>query len=75
MNDIIYNELCIGIVLNASWGKLLNIVIKLENVGARGVILGCTEIGLLIKQGETTVKLFDTALIHAKKAALASIGG
>ena len=75
INNIIYNELCLGIVSDDSKEKLLNIVIKMENAGARGVILGCTEIGLLIKQGDTTVKLFDTALIHAKKAALISIGG
>jgi len=75
MNDIIYNELCLGIVSDVSREKLLNIVIKLENSGARGIILGFTEIGLLIKQGETTVILFDTVLIHAKKAALVSIGG
>lgn len=74
INDIIYNELCLGIVSDDSKEKLLNIVIKMENAGARGVILGCTEIGLLIKQGDTTVKLFDTALIHAKKAVLVSIG-
>jgi len=74
INNIIYNELCLGIVSDDSKEKLLNIVIKMENAGARGVILGCTEIGLLIKQGDTTVKLFDTALIHAKKAVLVSIG-
>ena len=42
--------------------------------GVQGVILGCTEIGLLIKQDDTDIPLFDTTLIHAKNAALISIG-
>ena len=43
--------------------------------GAQGVILGCTEIGLLVKDGDTEVPLFDTALIHAEKAAELSVVG
>ncbi|HVI40582.1 MAG TPA: hypothetical protein VM577_07980 [Anaerovoracaceae bacterium] len=42
--------------------------------GAQGIILGCTEIGLLVKQSDTKAPLFDTAFIHGKRAALYSIG-
>jgi len=75
INDTIYNELCLGVVSDQSKQKFLHIINKLENMGARGVILGCTEIGLLIKQNDTLVKLFDTAVIHAKAAARLSIDG
>jgi len=73
INDVIYNELCLGIISEKSKLALLAILDKLTNSGAQGVILGCTEIGLLIQQGDTPAPLFDTALIHAKKAALFSI--
>ena len=46
---------------------------KLLEKGAQGVILGCTEIGLLVQQKDTDISLFDTAEIHAKSAALKSI--
>lgn len=46
---------------------------RLESQGAEGVILGCTEIGLLVKQQDTSVPLFDTTVIHATKAALQSM--
>ncbi|WP_334305171.1 hypothetical protein [Clostridioides difficile] len=46
---------------------------KLGKQGAEGVILGCTETGLLIKQNDTSILLFDTTIIHAIEAALSSI--
>ncbi|MFN1922173.1 aspartate/glutamate racemase family protein [Clostridioides difficile] len=51
----------------------LSIIDKLGKQGAEGVILGCTEIGLLIKQNDTSIPLFDTTVIHAIEAALSSI--
>ena len=51
----------------------LEIVKTLKQKGAEGIILGCTEIGLLIKSEDTDVPLFDTALIHAEQAAIYSI--
>lgn len=73
VNNVIYNELCIGKILNSSRDKYLQIIQKLALRGAQGIILGCTEIGLLITQNDTDIPLFDTAQIHAKQAALASI--
>ena len=73
VNDIIYNELCLGIISNESKQQYLDIIGDLVKSGVQGVILGCTEIGLLVKQDDTDIPLFDTTLIHAKNAALISI--
>lgn len=68
VHRIIYEELCLGETRLASKAELLRIVDQLASRGAEGIILGCTEIGLLINQSDTDVKLFDTTLIHADKA-------
>ncbi|KPI52081.1 aspartate racemase [Clostridioides difficile] len=73
VNNTIFNELCVGIVSDSSKKAFLSIIDKLGNQGAEGIILGCTEIGLLIKQNDTSIPLFDTTLIHAIDAALNSI--
>ena len=73
VNDIIYNELCLGNVRDASRQEYLRIIEDLKQRGAQGVILGCTEIGLLIRQQDTELPVFDTTQIHATKAALLSI--
>jgi len=73
INDTIYHELCLGVTSQESKQSFLNIVDKLASKGAQGVILGCTEIGLLIQQVDTKVRLYDTTFIHAQKAALFSI--
>lgn len=73
INKVIYDELCLGIINSNSKKKFLEIVDKLRNKGAEGIILGCTEIGLLIKNEDTDVPLFDTAIIHAEQAAMYSI--
>ena len=73
INEVIYDELCLGIINSNSKKKFLEIVDKLRNKGAEGIILGCTEIGLLIKNEDTDVPLFDTAIIHAEQAAIYSI--
>ena len=74
MNDIIYHQLCLGVVEPESKAFALRLVGGLAEAGAGGVILGCTEIGLLIGQGDTDCPLFDTALIHAREAALFAMG-
>ena len=74
INDIIYHELCLGITSNESKKKYLQIIGQLERLGAQGVILGCTEIGLLIQQQDTKLPVYDTTQIHAAKAALLAIG-
>ena len=73
INEVIYDELCLGIINSNSKKKFLEIVDKLRSKGAEGIILGCTEIGLLIKNEDTDVPLFDTAIIHAEQAAIYSI--
>lgn len=73
VNNTIFNELCVGIVSDSSKKAFLSIIDKLGKQGVDGIILGCTEIGLLIKQNDTSIPLFDTTLIHAIEAALKSI--
>ena len=73
INEVIYDELCLGIINSDSKKKFLEIVDKLRSKGAEGIILGCTEIGLLIKNEDTDIPLFDTAIIHAEQAAIYSI--
>lgn len=73
VNRVIYEELCLGKILPLSKKKFLEIMDKLLEKGAQGVILGCTEIGLLVQQKDIDISLFDTAEIHAKSAALKSI--
>ncbi|WP_395547585.1 MULTISPECIES: aspartate/glutamate racemase family protein [unclassified Lacrimispora] len=73
VNDVIYNELCLGIIFEASKDKYLSIIQGLAKQGAQGVILGCTEIGLLIQQKDVELPVFDTAQIHAVRAAMLSI--
>ena len=73
VNAVIYDELCLGNIIPASKDKYLEIIRKLEDAGAQGVILGCTEIGLLVNQKDVELPVFDTTLIHAEKAALTAI--
>ena len=73
INQIIYDELCHGIIKPSAKQVYLNIIDKLVNQGAQGVILGCTEIGLLIQQKDCLTPFFDTALLHAQEAALFAI--
>lgn len=69
VNRVIYEELCLGILSEASRQAYLRIIDRLAQRGAQGVILGCTEIGLLVKQADTALPVFDTTRIHAEKAA------
>lgn len=68
VHDIIYRELCMGQVRDASRAEYLRIIEQLAADGAEAVILGCTEIGLLVGQQDTPVQLFDTTRIHASRA-------
>lgn len=72
-NNIIYEELCRGIILPSSKEIYLNVIAKLQQNGVEAIVLGCTEIGLLIKQEDVSLPIFDTTLIHARKAAILSI--
>jgi aspartate racemase len=68
INDIIYNELCKGAIKEDSRKEYIKIINNMRDNGAEGIVLGCTEIGLLIKQEDISVKIFDTTAIHAWKA-------
>lgn len=68
VNDIIFQELCIGKIKEESRKKFQKIIDSLKDKGADGVILGCTEIGLLIHQADSSLPVFDTIVIHAKRA-------
>lgn len=73
INRIIYEELCQGVVSAASKQVYLQMIKRYAAEGVQGVILGCTEIGLLIKQADVSIPVFDTAQIHAQQAALHAI--
>lgn len=68
INKIIFEELCLGKIKDSSRDYYLKVINRLVSEGAQGIILGCTEIGLLVKQENTDVPLFDTAIIHAVEA-------
>lgn len=68
VNRIIYEELVLGKIEAVSRQEYLRIITELASRGAQGVILGCTEIGLLINQQDTPLPLFDTTMIHAQAA-------
>lgn len=68
IHNIIYNELVKGIITKKSKNIYLNIIAKLVEQGAEGIVSGCTEIELLIKPEDLEVPLFETTKIHAEKA-------
>jgi aspartate racemase len=68
VHDVIYNELCQGLLKKESKKHYLDIINNLYIEGAQAVILGCTEIALLVKQEDTDVPLYDTTEIHASSA-------
>ncbi|MBW2442704.1 MAG: aspartate/glutamate racemase family protein [Deltaproteobacteria bacterium] len=68
VHGVIYDELCAGMIKPDSKQKYAAIIRRLISTGARGIILGCTEIGLLVKPEDSSVPLFDTAEIHAQAA-------
>ena len=68
INRIIFEELCVGVVKDSSRRYMAEVMADFERRGAQGVIFGCTEIGLLAGGTDTSLKVFDTTLIHAQKA-------
>ena len=68
VHDVIYQELCLGQFVESSKTEYLRIIAQLSSQGAEAVILGCTEIGMLVNQTDTHVKLCDTTAVHAAKA-------
>ncbi|MFJ5159861.1 aspartate/glutamate racemase family protein [Pantoea sp. NPDC088449] len=68
VHDIIYQELCLGIIREESRAHYRKIIAELVEQGAEAIILGCTEITLLVNAEDASVPLFDTTLIHAEDA-------
>lgn len=75
VHRVIYDELCVGRIVDTSRDSYRAIIAGLVARGAQGVILGCTEIGLLVGEGDATVPLFDTARVHAEAAADWALAG
>ncbi|AHI31118.1 MULTISPECIES: aspartate/glutamate racemase family protein [Marinobacter] len=75
VHRVIYEELCQGEIQAASRETYLAVINSLAEQGAQAVILGCTEIGLLIKQTDTPVPLYDTTAIHAAQAVNQALSG
>ncbi|MGO1002829.1 aspartate/glutamate racemase family protein [Lysobacter sp. CA196] len=73
VHRVIYEELCLGRIRDESRLAYREVIAGLVARGAQGVILGCTEIGLLIGAGDVEIPLFDTTALHARAAALAAI--
>ncbi len=68
VHRVIYEELVLGKIIPSSKAEYLRIIQGLQDRGAEGIILGCTEIGLLVKQDDCALPLFDTTLLHAEAA-------
>ncbi|SHM44794.1 aspartate racemase [Duganella sacchari] len=73
VHRIIYDELCLGRIVDASRDEYRRIIASLVAQGAQAIILGCTEISLLVAQQDAAVPLFDTTSIHARSAALQAL--
>ena len=69
VNDAIFHELCVGEIREESRRQFQRVIDGLREKGTEGVILGCTEIGLLVQQSDSSLPVFDTTVIHAKRAA------
>jgi aspartate racemase len=74
VHNIIFKELSLGEIKNSSREQVKAIINRLSDNGAQGIILGCTELPLLIKQKDSPIPLFDTTTIHAKAAVDYALG-
>lgn len=75
VHRVIYDELCLGRISHESRELFLDIIEGLAKNGAEGIILGCTEIGLLINEEDCHIPIFDTTRIHAMAAVEYSLSG
>jgi aspartate racemase len=73
IHRIIYEELCVGIVKAESRAEYRRVMQGLAAQGAQAIILGCTEISLLVSEPDSPLPLFDTTAIHARAAALEAL--
>jgi aspartate racemase len=68
VHDVIYDELCVGVISDGSRFAYRSVIANLVRRGAEGILLGCTEIGLLIGPADADVPVFDTTILHAQRA-------
>jgi len=68
LDRVIFDEMCKGVFTDAARAEFLRVIADLTARGAQGIVLGCTEIGILVRPQDTDVPLFDTCLIHATRA-------
>jgi aspartate racemase len=68
VHDVIYGELCVGVVNDSSRDQYRRIMLELAERGAEGILLGCTEIDLLVGPDDAHVPVFDTTRLHVQKA-------
>lgn len=73
VDRVIFEELCLGVVKASSRAEYARIIASLAAHGAQGVLLGCTEIGMLIGPGDSPIPVFDTTEIHAERAVRAAL--
>jgi len=75
VHRVIYGELCRGIVRDDSRARYRSIIERLVARGAQGIVLGCTEIAMLVGAGDAAVPVYDTTLLHARAAAVRALSG
>jgi aspartate racemase len=75
VHDVIYDELCVGVVSDDSREQYRRIMRELAGRGAEGILLGCTEIDLLVGQDDSPVPVFDTTRLHAERAVELALAG
>jgi aspartate racemase len=75
VHHVIYDELCVGVVAPESREEYRRIMRELAGRGAEGILLGCTEIDLLVTQDDSPVPVFDTTRLHAQRAVDLALGG
>jgi aspartate racemase len=75
VHRVIYGELCRGIVRDDSRARYRSIIERLVARGAQGIVLGCTEIAMLVGAGDVSVPVYDTTLLHARAAAVRALSG
>lgn len=75
VHDVIYDELCVGVVDDGSREEYQRIMRELAGRGAQGILLGCTEIDLLVGPADSPVPTFDTTALHARRAVELALAG
>lgn len=73
MDNIIYNELCLGKISPQSRSETVRMMQVLQNEGAEAILLGCTELGMLIKEDDANIPVYDTTLLHLEEAVRMSL--